>query len=60
MKTHAHATHLHQPRRRLRPFQPRAVRRPAPACLITMQRHKGAYGYFSGEPLRQHRRTRRK
>jgi hypothetical protein len=20
-----------------------------PACLITMQRHKGAYGYFSGE-----------
>jgi hypothetical protein len=20
-----------------------------PPCLITMQRHKGAYGYFSGE-----------
>ena len=36
-----------------------------PPCLITMQRHKGAYGYFSGErfasldnPAGSHRRNR--
>ncbi len=30
-------------------FNQELFSRSLPACLITMQRHKGAYGYFSGE-----------
>ena len=35
--------------RRLSAFQPQLFGGSLPPCLITMQRHKGAYGYFSGD-----------